>query len=341
MAPRRRDDLNPNVISNRNRFGAALSVVVIGLAAATPAIAAKVSGRVQFGSAGADAAVVSLVPLAGTVKPVPITRTIRQEGLAFRPPLTVIPVESTIVFENHDQEMHNVHSASPANRFDVGLHMPGAVKQVVFAKPGPVRIVCKIHPEMHATILVVAADRFALSDAAGYFEITNVAPGAYRAVLWHPRLTPEEAAAAARELQVASAGATLEFDLQPSAPSAADLVDVPSRDWAPVLGEIEAALGQAFDRWTHGAATAAQIKVRTTHSRLYHQTGLRESIVQRLGKEHAVRHDQAFDRLGAVVRQGKADAEARAAWRREQQALLKELRASAAALTPVLPGAKP
>lgn len=296
---------------------------------------ATVSGRVLFGSDGADAAVVSLIPVTGAFRPAPTTQTIRQEGLAFKPGLTVIAVESTIVFENHDQEMHNVRSASPGNRFDVGLHMPGAVKQVVVAKPGAVRIVCRIHPEMRANILVLATDRFDQTDAAGHFAIADVPPGKYRAEVWHARLTPEERDAAARALQVGAAGVKIDFSLEPAAPPTADLVDVPSKNWAPLVGEIEASLAQAFERWSRGATTAAQLKVRATQSRLYHETGFRAAIAQRLGGARVARTDQGFDRMTSLVNQSKLPPDPKVQWEREHDALMTELRSAAAELAPV------
>src|SRR5262249_30784657 len=97
-----------------------------------------------------------------------------------------IPVGSTVSFPNTDPVFHNVFSVSPTQKFDLGLYKEGS-KDVQFAKPGVVRLLCNLHAAMNAYIVVHDEPYAVLTDRAGRFHVTGLPPGRYRARFWHER----------------------------------------------------------------------------------------------------------------------------------------------------------
>ena len=50
--------------------------------------------------------------------------------------------------------------------------------------PGEIVVLCDVHKEMSAYILVLPNDYFARSDENGDFEIQGIAPGRYHVKIW-------------------------------------------------------------------------------------------------------------------------------------------------------------
>jgi len=65
-----------------------------------------------------------------------------------------IKVGDTIKFKNEDPFPHNINSLSEIQTFHLGSHGQGAVKSVVFQKPGIVDVECAIHPSIKLTVEV-------------------------------------------------------------------------------------------------------------------------------------------------------------------------------------------
>jgi hypothetical protein len=75
--------------------------------------------------------------------------------------------------------------------FDLSLYRPNTSREVVFKRPGIVRVFCNIHPTMSAVIAVLKTPWFAVSGVAGDFEIRDVPPGNYTLHIFHERATEE------------------------------------------------------------------------------------------------------------------------------------------------------
>ena len=277
-------------------FIAAFSLFWVSFSAG--AAGASVQGTVRIGSDPGEGAVVYLKengskPAAGPKREV----TIRQENLAFSPPFIAVLVGSTILFENLDSEMHNVHSTSAGNRFDTGAHNKGDIKTVILERAGAVMLRCKIHTQMRGMVFVSPTPYFAVAGKDGRYELPKVPPGDYQIEVWHPRLTPQEIKGGSRPVTVGAKVAAVDFNLIGKAPKEANLTDVPDRDWMEVVGEIGASLDQAIRTLKEGKRTGAMTKVMTTHSRIYGESGLRNVIVQKLGSGRAELHDSHFSAL--------------------------------------------
>lgn len=110
---------------------------------------------------------------------------IEQMNRQFVPDLAVIPVGATVSFPNMDPIFHDVYSLSRAKSFDLGAYDKGQTRRVTFTKPGIVEVYCHLHPNMAATILVMANRYYARPDRDGQYRISGVAPGHYTLVAWH------------------------------------------------------------------------------------------------------------------------------------------------------------
>ena len=296
---------------------------------------ATVLGQVRFETGPARESIVYLLSRdPGHSSPAPMVMTLRQKGLNFEPRFGIVTPVSTIRFENNDDEMHNIKSNSPGNRFDTGVHMPGTIKEVVLKRAGPVRLRCSIHSEMRAFLFVSPSTYYGVVDSRGRFSIDQVPYGTYRAEVWNQRMTLQEIRDSGRSILVGEEPIRLNFDLKPSAPEGSDLADVVNRDWRPVQIEIRKALDQAMARWKNGGKTAAMLKVMTTHSRLFNESGLYDAIAQRLGKTEAAVHNRRFNALMKALNKDRPSPLDEGRWMLLTKALLDGLDQDIRALGP-------
>ena len=114
---------------------------------------------------------------------------IDQKGLVFQPHLTAVQVGTTVDFLNSDSVAHNVFWTSVGGNkklnHNLGTWPKGDRKSFKFDSPGAVPILCNVHPEMSAYLVVVPTPYFATSDQAGNYKIENVPDGSYTVVAWH------------------------------------------------------------------------------------------------------------------------------------------------------------
>jgi hemoglobin len=128
---------------------------------------------------------VMLWPKAGkAVKRPSKFRVIEQRNKTFAPHLMAVPVGSTVAFPNFDSIYHNVFSLSAPQRFDLGLYKSGDMRQVVFDKPGIIRLGCNIHANMSAYLVVVDAPHYVVSEQDGSFSFRSLRPGKYKVQAW-------------------------------------------------------------------------------------------------------------------------------------------------------------
>lgn len=130
---------------------------------------------------------------------------IDQRALTFIPHLMPILVGTTVNFPNSDKVRHNVFSPSLANSFSLGTYPMGTSKSVRFEKPDLVVLLCHVHTEMSAFVLVLKNPYFAVSDKTGKFTIPNqhamkaahvggymyLPPGRYLLRTWHEKSAPQ------------------------------------------------------------------------------------------------------------------------------------------------------
>ena len=149
----------------------------------------KLTGVVQLdGKPMSGFSVVMLTPKSGGAKKrVAKQRVIEQRDRAFAPHVMAMPTGSTVSFPNFDTIFHNVFSLSKSKQFDLGMYKSGETREVMFDKPGIVRIGCNIHASMAAYLVIVDAPHYAVAGADGSFSFGSLAPGAYKVQAWSER----------------------------------------------------------------------------------------------------------------------------------------------------------
>ena len=158
-------------------------VTLITLAASAGTISGQVSGV-------AGQSVVYVDTISGKTFPPPTQHpVIDQKGLVFQPHLTAVQVGTTVDFLNSDSVAHNVFWTSIGGNkklaHNLGTWPKGERKSFKFDTPGAVPILCNVHPEMSAYLVVVPTPYFAISDQTGNYKIENVPDGSYTVTAWH------------------------------------------------------------------------------------------------------------------------------------------------------------
>ena len=166
-----------------SRFSA-LSIAALACLCARASSAATFSGKVTLdGSRTAQAAIVTLDD---GVKPQPLRKaTVDQRDKMFTPHVSVVTTGTSVDFPNDDTVFHNVFAYFRAKKFDLGMYPRGASKRVTFDKPGVVALLCNVHPDMSAYIMVVDTPYYGMTDDKGAFAIKSVPPGEYVLRVWH------------------------------------------------------------------------------------------------------------------------------------------------------------
>ena len=107
-----------------------------------------------------------------------------QQNKVFMPYVLPVVQGTTVDFHNSDEMQHNVFGVG-AEEFNLGNWTKGIVREHSFTKPGEVAILCNVHPEMEAYILVLQNPYFARPGEGGKFRIADVPPGEYVLKAWY------------------------------------------------------------------------------------------------------------------------------------------------------------
>lgn len=115
------------------------------------------------------------------------TLRINQDGYQFHPPIAAVQAGARVTFPNMDDEFHNVFSYSKTKRFDLGrFRKDEASPEVLFDKPGVVKIYCEIHQHMRCFVLVLDTPWFVTTDMSGRFSLKNIPAGEYTLRAFQP-----------------------------------------------------------------------------------------------------------------------------------------------------------
>jgi len=160
-------------------------VLAMLLVAAISAQAGTISGKVSGGGAGT---VVWIDNPPGKTEVPGKPFIVDQKGLLFIPHITVVPVGSTVEFLNSDNVQHNVFWPAISGNKKLGKNLgtwpKGEKRSFKFVDPGVVPLLCNVHPEMSAYVIVVPGP-YATTNAGGEYTIENVPDGPHTITVWH------------------------------------------------------------------------------------------------------------------------------------------------------------
>ena len=165
----------------------ALVTLTAMAALGTAAFAGTIHGKVS-GVKGES--VVYVEAVAGKTFPAPSQHvTIDQKGLVFVPHIVVIAQGTTVEFLNSDSVAHNVFWPAVSGNKKLGHNMgtwpQGQQKSFKFDNPGVVPLLCNVHPDMSAYVIVSPTPYYAETDKSGEFKIDNVPDGDYTVTAWN------------------------------------------------------------------------------------------------------------------------------------------------------------
>lgn len=148
--------------------------------------AGEIHGKV---SGGSGVAVVWVEAAAGKTFPAPEKHImIDQKGLMFQPHVVAIQQGTTVDFLNSDTVAHNVFwpsiSGNKKLTHNLGTWPKGEKKSFKFDNPGVAPLLCNVHPEMAAYVVISPTPYFAESDAGGSYKISDVPDGSYTVAAW-------------------------------------------------------------------------------------------------------------------------------------------------------------
>lgn len=165
---------------------------ILGLAIITTLVsAAMYAGEIKgivSGVSGVSVVWVEAIP-GKTFHAPEAQSTMDQKGLMFHPHILAIQEGTTVQFLNSDAVAHNVFWASISGNKKLGNNLgtwpKGEQKTYKFDHAGVASLLCNVHPEMSAYIVVSPTPYFSETDASGEFTIPNVPEGKYTLTAWH------------------------------------------------------------------------------------------------------------------------------------------------------------
>jgi plastocyanin len=165
--------------------------------------ASTIEGRVSVrGVADSSNAIVYIDKIAGKRFAPPATAAVLDQiNLKFIPHVLPILVGTRVAFPNSDAIRHNVFSPTANSKFNLGTYPRGSTMYRVFDKPGAVTLLCNVHAEMSAYVVVLETPYFAVTDKTGGFTLRDVPPGKYVLKTWHAKAKP-----ATMEIEVSESG---------------------------------------------------------------------------------------------------------------------------------------
>jgi len=134
--------------------------------------------------------VVYVEAIAGKTFPPPKEHpVIDQKGLVFVPHIMVVQQGATVEFLNSDATNHNVNWTNISGDKKLGHNMltwpKGEKRSFTFDKAGVVPLLCNVHPDMEAYLIVSPTPYFAQTDDSGNYKIKDVPDGSYTVTAWH------------------------------------------------------------------------------------------------------------------------------------------------------------
>ena len=112
-----------------------------------------------------------------------------QKDITFIPHVLPIVQGTVVDYHNSDEVLHNVHTTDAcAQKFNLGTWPKEEIRSYQYNEIGCHAVMlCNVHPEMEAFVIVLQNPYFAVTDKNGEFTIDHVPPGTYTLKVWNER----------------------------------------------------------------------------------------------------------------------------------------------------------
>jgi plastocyanin len=153
-------------------------------------MAGTIKGKVKVrGLRSPKDVVVYIDKVAREFKPPKAHAKMDQQKMVFFPHVLPIVAGTTVDFHNNDSLLHNVFTPDKcADKFNLGTWGQDEVRSYTYKEAGCVStILCNVHPEMEAWVVVLQNPYFHKTDKDGLFRIENVPAGIYILKVWHKK----------------------------------------------------------------------------------------------------------------------------------------------------------
>lgn len=125
----------------------------------------------------------------GTPREPAVPPLLSQKDFTYFPHVLPIAVKTQLTITNGDTVLHNIHTYSKGRRRNPSFNraqQANTAMTTAFRAPDSLLVLCDIHPQMEAHIMVLPNSYFAKPDAGGRYVIDEIPPGSYELVAWHP-----------------------------------------------------------------------------------------------------------------------------------------------------------
>lgn len=164
--------------------------VIFLLWSAESTMAGTIKGQVKIKKVrSAKDVVVYIDNVDGQFNPPAEHAVMDQKKLAFIPHVLPIVKGTTVDFSNSDNVMHNVFTPDQcAGRVNLGTWSKGEARSYTFKNQGCAAVIlCNLHPQMEAWVVVLQNPYFSKIGRNGRFTIENVPAGKYTLKVWHQK----------------------------------------------------------------------------------------------------------------------------------------------------------
>jgi len=192
----------------KKRFGPPIISWGVLLLFSLTAIPASASGRGKItgttkvrGVKNPQDVVIYIEKVEGQFQPPKTPVVLDQIKLTYIPHVLVVLVGSTIEFRNSDNVVHNVRTLQKRGvPFNILIPRNRKLRRTL-KEEGIVTLLCDIHTEMSAYVVVAQNPFFTKPDDQGNYRIENVPPGTYTLVAWHEKRKSQK-----KEIKVPNGG---------------------------------------------------------------------------------------------------------------------------------------
>ncbi len=153
-------------------------------------MAGTIKGKVKVrGLRSPRGVVVYIDRVEGEFKPPKEHAGMDQNKMVFIPHVLPIVAGTAVDFHNSDSVLHNVFTPDKcAEKFNLGTWAQGEVRSYTYKAAGCVSVIlCNVHPEMEAWVVVLQNPYFYKTAKDGVFTIEDVPAGKYTLKVWHKK----------------------------------------------------------------------------------------------------------------------------------------------------------